>query len=129
MRIGELAKKCGVSVETVRYYQRQGLLDTPERPLGQNRLYAAAHRNRIQFIKRAQALGFSLDEVSKLLSLSRADCNEAEAIAYRKLVLVREKLADLTRIENVLLDAISGCKQRGTFDGCPIITSLIDPDN
>lgn len=116
-------------METVRYYQRQGLLDTPVRPLGQNRHYTGAHSARIKFIKRAQALGFSLDEVSKLLSLSRADCIEAEAIASRKLLLVREKLADLTRIENVLLDAITSCKQRGAFDGCPIITSLIDPDN
>ena len=126
MRIGEIAKGCGVSVETIRYYQRKGLLDTPERPYGQNREYTEAHLNRLQFIKRAQALGFSLAEVATLLSLSAAECNEVEEVASRKLKLVREKRADLARIEAVLAEAISGCKHRRPFQGCPIIESLID---
>ncbi len=126
MRIGELAKSVGVSVETVRYYQRQGLLDTPERPYVENRHYTVEHLNRLKFIKRAQALGFSLAEVGSLLSLSASDCSEVEKVASRKLLLVREKLADLSRIESVLVVAVAGCKDRRSYEGCPIIESLID---
>lgn len=126
MRIGELAKSVGVSVETVRYYQRQGLLGTPEKPYGQNRHYSESHLNRLKFIKRAQALGFSLAEVGSLLSLSASDCSEVEKVASHKLMLVREKLADLSRIESVLVEAVAGCKERRSYEGCPIIESLID---
>ena len=126
MRIGELAKSVGVSVETVRYYQREGLLETPEKPYGQNRHYTVEHLNRLKLIKRAQALGFSLAEVASLLSLSASDCSEVEKVASRKLLLVREKLADLSRIESVLVEAVAGCKERRSYEGCPIIESLID---
>lgn len=126
MRIGELAKSAGVSVETIRYYQRQGLLDTPEKPYGQNRHYTESHLNSLKFIKRAQDLGFSLAEVSSLLSLSASDCSEVEKVASRKLQLVREKLADLSRIESVLVEAVTSCKERRSYEGCPIIESLTD---
>jgi MerR family mercuric resistance operon transcriptional regulator len=127
MRIGKLAEQAAVTIETVRYYQRTGLLDVPERPYGENRHYAAAHVNRLRFIKRAQALGFSLAEVASLLSLSLSECTEVESVASRKLFLVREKLADLLRIESVLEQAVANCRGRQSFEGCPIIESLIDP--
>src|SRR5690625_5049728 len=91
MRIGELAKSAGVSVETVRYYQRRGLLDIPERPYGENRHYSTSHRDRLYFIKRAQALGFTLSEISSLLELSAYDCAEVESVANRKLLRSEER--------------------------------------
>lgn len=125
MRIGELAKNAGVSVETVRYYQRRGLLDVPERPHGENRHYSVLHCDRLHFIKRAQALGFTLSEIATLLDLSASDCAEVENVASRKLLLVREKMADLAKIEAVLEQAAAGCKERKPYEGCPIIESLI----
>ncbi|MFT7405805.1 MAG: MerR family mercuric resistance operon transcriptional regulator [Zhongshania sp.] len=127
MRIGELAGEATVSVETVRYYQRRGLLDIPERPYGENRIYVSEHLDRLRFIKRAQALGFSLSEVESLLSLSASNCAEAEQLANRKLMLVNEKLADLSRIQSVLKRAVAGCRSTQPYEGCPIIESLIDP--
>ncbi|HAC88584.1 hypothetical protein ACP87_02305 [Pseudomonas oleovorans] len=129
MRIGELAKSAGVSVETVRYYQRRGLLDIPERPYGENRHYSTSHRDRLYFIKRAQALGFTLSEISSLLELSASDCAEVESVANRKLLLVREKLNDLAKIEAVLEQAVASCKDRKPYEGCPIIESLIEEKN
>lgn len=126
MRIGELAKNVGVSVETVRYYQRRGLLDVPERPHGENRQYSVSDCNRLQFIKRAQALGFTLSEIATLLELSVSDCAEVESVASRKLLFVREKIGDLAKIEAVLSQAIAGCKERKSYEGCPIIESLIE---
>lgn len=126
MRIGELAKSAEVSVETIRYYQRRGLLEVPERPYGENRHYSSSHRDRLKFIKRAQTLGFTLSEVAALIELSASDCAEVESVASRKLLLVREKLADLAKIEAVLEEAIAGCKERKPFEGCPIIESLIE---
>lgn len=126
MRIGELAKNSGVSVETVRYYQRRGLLDVPERPHGENRYYSDSHCDRLNFIKRAQALGFTLSEIATLLELSASDCAEVESVASRKLQLVREKMADLAKIEAVLEQAVAGCKERNPYEGCPIIESLIE---
>lgn len=126
MRIGNLAEEAAVTVETVRYYQRRKLLDVPERPFGENRQYSVEHLNRLRFIKRAQALGFSLAEVGSLLSLSASDCSEVESIANRKLLLVREKLADLSRIESVLKQAVGNCRSREPYEGCPIIETLTD---
>lgn len=128
MRIGKLAEKADVTIETVRYYQRRGLLDTPERPYGENRHYTSEHLDRLRFIKRAQALGFSLSEIESLLSLSASNCTEAEQFANRKLLLVREELADLSRIEAVLEQAVDRCRVRQPYEGCPIIESLIDPN-
>ncbi|WP_127347354.1 MerR family transcriptional regulator [Pseudidiomarina mangrovi] len=128
MRIGELAKSAGVSVETVRYYQRRGLLDIPECPYGENRHYSTSHRDRLSFIRRAQALGFTLSEIGTLLELSASDCSGVESVAKRKLLLVRKKLIDLAKIEAVLEQAVASCKDRKPYAGCPIIESLIDEE-
>lgn len=124
MRIGELAEKAQVSVETIRYYQRRGLLATPERPYGKTRHYSPEYLDRLRFIKRAQALGFSLSEIESLLGLSVSDCAEAKQVAYRKLSSVREKLSDLSRIEKALEQAVDRCRSRQPYEGCPIIKSL-----
>ena len=81
MRIGELARRGGVGVETIRYYQRIRLLPLPERPYGASRSYAPGHLQRLRFIRRAQGLGFSLDEIASLLRLTRDDCRNVQALA------------------------------------------------
>ena len=128
MRIGKLAEKAGVTIETVRYYQRRELLDIPQRPCGENRRYSSKHLDRLHFIKRAQASVFSLSEIESLLSLSTSDCSEAGQIANRKLLSIREKIADLSRIEAALAQAVDQCQSRQAYEGCPIIECFSGPN-
>jgi len=128
MRIGELARRAGVGVETVRYYQRIGLLPTPERPYGGTRQYFVDALRRLTFIRRAQGLGFTLEEIGALLQLSRKDCADVQRATSRKLHLVREKIADLQRMEGVLAAALARCKARGPHAACPIIETLARSD-
>src|SRR4051812_15693257 len=93
--VGCLAKSVGVNVETVRYYQRRGLLPVPPSPLGGVRRYSGKDLQRLRFIKRAQQLGFTLDEVAELMALSEGrGCSVACAVAERRLADVQKKLAD-----------------------------------
>jgi len=124
MRIGQLARNAGVGVETVRYYQRIGLLETPEKPFGGARAYRESDAERLRFIRRAQQLGLSLDDVACLLRLSSRDCLDAQVIAHRKLVLVRQKLADLVRVERALIQVLDRCRTRAQSDDCPVIAAL-----
>lgn len=95
MSIGKLADAAGVNIETIRY-QRRGLLGEPLKPLGGHRRYAPGHARRVRFIKRAQALGFTLDEVVALLTLDAGrGCAETRALANRKRMLIERKMADL----------------------------------
>ena len=123
--IGTLAQRAGVNIETVRFYQRKGLLPQPPRPQGGVRRYRAGDVARIRFIKSAQRLGFSLDEVKQLLALDDGSaCGAARARAQKKLTDVRAKLADLKRIERVLRKLIADCERaRGTVS-CPLIAAL-----
>jgi MerR family mercuric resistance operon transcriptional regulator len=123
--IGTLARHVGVNVESVRYYQRRGLLQEPARPPGGIRRYAEEHARRLRFIKEAQQLGFSLDEVGELLSLEDGlHCREVEAIAGHKLAMVRERKAQLGKIENVLAVLIGRCHGNRGKLRCPLIASL-----
>ena len=89
LTIGRLAKAAGVNVETIRYYQRRGLLDEPEKPLGGHRRYADSATGRVSFIKRAQQLGFTLEEVKSLLKLEDGQsCRETRLLAEHKLALI-----------------------------------------
>jgi MerR family mercuric resistance operon transcriptional regulator len=123
--IGELGKVTGIHVETIRFYQRRGLLAEPQRPLGGIRRYGEAEAARIRFIKSAKKLGFSLDEVITLLTLEDGThCREASKIAQQKLIEVRRRLADLRRMEKILANLIGECeRQRGKIC-CPLISSL-----
>ena len=101
--IGTLARQVGLNVETIRYYQKRGLVQEPARPQGGIRRYAEEHARRLRFIREAQKLGFSLDEVGELRSLEDGlRCREVEEIAGHKLAAVRERIAQLGRIEIVL---------------------------
>jgi MerR family mercuric resistance operon transcriptional regulator len=125
LTIGAIAKSAGVTVETIRYYQRRGLLGEPERPFGGIRRYTAEHVHRLRFIRQAQELGFSLDEVGELLKLEDgAHCRAARALGERKLVDVRRRLADLRRIESVLKDLMKQCRSEDGRVRCPLIASL-----
>lgn len=125
LTIGGLAGAAAVNVETIRFYQRKGLLPEPARPYGSIRRYGAADVARVKFVKSAQRLGFSLDEVAGLLSLEDGThCNEARTLAEQKLQDVREKLSDLQRIESVLQRLVDDCcASKGTV-ACPLIAAL-----
>lgn len=123
--IGALAQAAGVNVETVRFYQRKGLLREPGRPQGGIRRYAQADLARIGFIKAAQRLGFSLDEVAELLKLDDGDgCKAASEKARRKLDDVRARLADLRRMEGVLSELLGRCDSARGKVCCPLIAAL-----
>jgi MerR family mercuric resistance operon transcriptional regulator len=125
--IGALAREAGVNVETIRYYQRRGLVPEPVKPLGGIRNYAPGHVQRLRFIKRAQQLGFSLEEVAELLSLEDGlHCHEVEEIAGQKLALVRERIAQLGTIESALATLIRKCRSNKGKVRCPLISALED---
>lgn len=125
LTIGTFAKAAGVNVETIRFYQRKGLLLEPERPYGSIRRYGAADVTRVRFVKSAQLLGFSLDEIADLLRLEDGThCDEASSLAEHKLRDIQEKLADLRRMEAVLTELVCACHSRKGNVSCPLIASL-----
>ena len=125
LTIGAFAKAAGVNVETIRFYQRKGLLLEPERPYGRIRRYSAADVTRVRFVKSAQRLGFSLDEIADLLKLEDGThCDEASSLAEHKLRDIQEKLADLGRMEAVLTQLVCACHSRRGNVSCPLIASL-----
>ncbi len=124
MRIGELARSVDVNVETIRYYQRIGLLELPERPYGGTRCYGTEDLKRLRFIRRAQQIGFSLEDIRALLELSSSDCRQVAKLAAEKLNLVHAKLKQLRRIESVLAKTVEQCARRKDNQACPIIETL-----
>ncbi|MDK9714761.1 MAG: Hg(II)-responsive transcriptional regulator [Sulfuritalea sp.] len=130
LTIGVFAKAAGVNVETIRFYQLKGLLPQPERPYGSIRRYGQANVARVKFVKSAQRLGFSLDEIGQLLKLEDGThCEEASSLAEHKLKDVREKMADLARMEAVLSELVCACHARKGNVSCPLIASLQDGAN
>ena len=125
MTIGQLAREAGVNVETVRFYQRRGLLSEPDRPPGGIRRYRGIDTERILFIKAAQRLGFSLDEIGQLLKLEDGThCSEAAELAALRLDDVRAKLSDLSRIEAALSKLVGECHAHQGNVSCPLIAAL-----
>ncbi|MDD3765445.1 MAG: Hg(II)-responsive transcriptional regulator [Pseudomonadota bacterium] len=123
--IGTLAQHAGVHLETIRYYQRRGLVGEPQRPLGGIRRYTESHVRRLRFIRHAQEIGFSLDEVGELLKLEDgAQCREARTLGERRLADVRNKLMDLQRIESALAALVDRCASVKGRVRCPLIASL-----
>lgn len=123
--IGKLAQAAGVHVETIRYYQRRGLLAEPPKPLGGQRRYPEDAVKRVRFIKRAQALGFTLDEVAALLRLDRTRaCAPTRTLAARKRALLDQKIADLIALRGALDELIRQCEPGRPAMRCPIIETL-----
>ena len=128
IKIGALAERTGIHLETIRYYQRLGLMPVPRRERGLVRRYGEDAANRLRFIKRAQTLGFSLGEVRLLLELSAGEhCGETRAVAERKKRVVEKKIADLRAIQAALDKLIRACGTGKKGHGCPIIESLSGP--
>lgn len=123
--ISQLANAADVNVESVRYYERRGLIEQPQKPSQGYRRYPESTLNRIRFIKRAKELGFTLEEISNLLMLEAAPCREVQGIAVTKLADVQAKLADLQRLETVLGYLIEQCATNADQSDCPIIASLL----
>ncbi|HGN1659938.1 TPA: Hg(II)-responsive transcriptional regulator [Pseudomonas aeruginosa] len=125
LTISRLAEAAGVNIETIRYYQRRGLLDEPPKPQGGHRRYEPGQVKRVRFIKRAQAQGFTLDEVGALLTLDAAcACSETRALAVRKLSLIEQKMADLAAMRQALASLVQQCDAGGRHASCPIIDVL-----
>lgn len=125
LTIGAFAKAAGVNVETIRFYQRKGLLLEPNRPYGSVRRYGGADVARVKFVKSAQRLGFSLDEVGELLRLEDGThCSEAAQLAALRLADVRARLADLTRMETALSKLVNECCAHDGHASCPLINAL-----
>lgn len=126
--IGAFAAAAGVNVETIRFYQRKGLLPRPRRAHGTVTRYGAADVARVKFVKSAQRLGFSLDEIAGLLELDDGThCSEAREAAEQKLEDVRSKLDDLRRIESVLVQLVKRCRSGRSTISCPLIAALHEP--
>jgi MerR family mercuric resistance operon transcriptional regulator len=127
IQIGELARRTGCGVETIRYYERVGVLPRPPRSTGRYRLYDTGDVRRLAFVRRARELGFTLDEVRALLVLSAANtentCSEVREVTVRHLADVRAKIADLRVMERVLSEAVRRCNA-GEVPGCPLIDTL-----
>ena len=125
--LGVLAKSAHVGIETIRFYQRKGLLRRPEKPYAGIRRYGPADVARLKFIKSAQRLGFSLDEVAQLLSLDDGTtCEKAAEIAAHKLADIRMRLNDLSRIEAALSTLLKRCRRPHDDVSCPLIAELQD---
>ncbi len=126
--IGELARRAGVNVQTVRYYERRSLLDEPTRRESGYRVYDASVLQRLRFIRRAQELGFTLDEISDLLALRmepRTTAGVVKERAERKIAEIDERIHDLERIRDALAHLAGRCRGgRGPTGDCPLLEAL-----
>jgi MerR family mercuric resistance operon transcriptional regulator len=124
---GEVADQANVNVQTVRYYERRGLIPEPPRSSGGFRQYSPDHVSRIRFIKRAQELGFTLEEANELLQLRvtpDADRADVRAVAQEKIEEVEEKIRDLRRIRDTLGHLVEACEGHGSTSECPILHAM-----
>jgi MerR family mercuric resistance operon transcriptional regulator len=129
LTIGALSKHTGVNIETIRFYERIGILPKPPRSAGGHRIYSQDQLMRLGFVRRSRELGFSLGEVRGLLQLvdgGRYTCAEVKAITLDHLADVRRKIADLRRLAQILAD-VSGKCRGGRVPNCPVIEALFDP--
>ncbi|WP_214629662.1 Hg(II)-responsive transcriptional regulator [Paenibacillus agaridevorans] len=128
-RSGDISKLCNVNKETLRYYERKGLIHEPVRSDAGYRLYPEDTINRIMFIKRIQELGFTLSEIDKLLGVVDKDdvrCADMNDFVVQKLEDVQSKIRDFQRIETMLIDLKDRCPDEKAIHECPIIEALID---
>jgi MerR family mercuric resistance operon transcriptional regulator len=125
LTIGRMAAETGIGVEAIRYYQRRGLLPEPKRTEGRIRRYGTREVERLRFIKAAQRIGFSLDEIGSLLQLDDGSgCAQARKLASHKLDEVRARLDSLNRLEQVLSELVARCESSRGRVACPLIAAL-----
>ncbi len=131
MTIGQVARRAGVGVETVRFYERQGLLEEPARRESGYRQYAADAVGRLRFIRRAKDLGFTLKEIKELIALGQdPDATRADVRrkAEDKIADIEARVRDLLRIKGALQALTSACDGHGPLEGCPILQALGGPE-
>ena len=124
MTIGQLARAAGVGVETLRFYERKGVLDEPPRLASGYRQYPPAALERLRFIHRAQALGFRLEEIAELVGLSQdkvESCDHVRARARARLADVEQRIADLHQMRSRLAELVTTCNAQDDEDGCPFL--------
>jgi MerR family copper efflux transcriptional regulator len=129
LKSGELAKQANVNPETLRYYEREGLLSTPQRTENGYRLYSETDVRQVRFIKRAQELGFSLKEIRELLALrldASQSASEVKQLAQQKIVEIEDKIQSLQAMKATLNDLAQACSGEGSVDHCPILNCLDD---
>ncbi len=127
LSIGQVARRAGVGVETVRFYERQGLLEKLPRKESGYRQYPPEAVSRLHFIKKAKEVGFSLKEIKELLSLrldSAATCQDVRSRAEAKILDIEQKLQALTRMKQALTDLTKACSGRGSVSECPILQAI-----
>jgi MerR family transcriptional regulator, mercuric resistance operon regulatory protein len=124
--IGELSRRTGVNIETIRYYERIKMLPAPPRTASGRRVYGSPDFRILAFIRRSRELGFSLEEIRALLRLAapgKASCGEVKAIATRHLKDIRARIADLVKLERLLARTVARCSSNSTPD-CPLLNIL-----
>ncbi len=129
MNIGQLARLAGVPIDTVRYYERQRLLPTARRSAGGYRVFGESDLTRLQFIRRAKTLGFSLDEIADLLGFSDQrgqDMAQIRDSAVNKLTDIEQRIGELQRMHSALKRLVDACPGHGDQERCPILTALTD---
>lgn len=127
LKTGDLAKRAGMNVETLRYYERKGLIEEPPRRMSGYREYPSDTVQQVRFIKRAQELGFSLREIKDLLSLRvepGTTCSQVRQRGKKKIAEIQQKIADLQAIETALGKLVASCSGRGPATRCPILEHL-----
>ncbi len=127
LTIGKLSKKTGVGIDTIRYYERQGLIPEPRRRESGYRQYSGEMVKRIQFIRHAKDLGFSLKEINELLSLRldpKTKCSVVKNRAEAKISDIEEKILNLQRMKKALAKLMKACSGRGPISKCPILEAL-----
>lgn len=130
LRIGEVASRAGVRIDTVRYYERAGLLPEPARRPSGYRVYNTTAVRRLRFIRRAKTLGFSLEEIGELLDISaKRDVRAVKRAAQKKLAAVDARLAELQRVRDALAGLIDHCPGHGRAENCPILAALNNDGN
>lgn len=127
--IGKLAKQSGVTIETIRYYQRFGILQEPIKPERGYRQYPTETISKIRFIKRAQQAGFSLKEISELLSLDGAHCSDVRKLAEQKYQKIDSQIKDLTALRAALTTLIKSCEQTSSSKHCAILDALTNENS
>ena len=128
LKIGEIAKLSGVSVETVRFYERRGLIEEPPRTESGYRQYSRSTANRILFIKRTQELGFTLKEIKELLKIASNNtmgCGEIRNFSQSKIIQISEKIKHLKKLKKGLEILVKNCPGKGSVNGCPIVDSML----
>lgn len=129
MNIGQLARQAGVPIDTVRYYERQHLLPTAARSAGGYRIFGEQDLRRLRFIRRAKALGFSLEEIAELLALSNRhvqDMGSVRDTARARLADIERRMAELQRMQAALSQLVNACPGHGALERCPILAALTE---